>query len=65
MSVAYRLYSDNEVFHQEHPADASLASIMAHNGIPGRARLKVEVADRREYRVDKSGFTFSITDVLK
>ena len=63
MPLSHRLYTDNETFHQENLADATLASIMERNGIPGRARLKVEVADRREYRVDGSGFEFTITDV--
>ena len=59
----YRLYSDRDTFHREYPGDASLAEIKASEGIPGRARLKVECGDRREYRVDGSGFEFSITDV--
>lgn len=60
---SYLLYSDKDTFHQENDARSTLSEIMARNGISGRARLKVEVGARREYRVDKSGFEFSITSV--
>lgn len=60
---SYILYSDRNTFHQENDAKSTLSEIMARNGISGRARLKVEVGARREYRVDGSGFEFSITTV--
>lgn len=59
----YRLYSDSGVFNREYPGNASLAAIMAGESIPGRARLQVHDGNRREYRVDKTGFQFSIIDV--
>lgn len=63
MGVQYQLYTDSSVFQREYPADAKLSDIMSAEGIPGRARIKVDVGDRKDYRVDGSGFEFSIKQV--
>ena len=56
----YQLYSDANTFHREYPANYRLGQIMAEEGIKGRARLGDIYGDTKEYRVDGSGFQFSI-----
>ncbi len=63
MGVQYQLYTDSSVFQREYPADAKLSDIMAAEGIPGRARIKVEDGARKDYRVDGTGFEFTVRQV--
>lgn len=60
---SYKLYTDSEVFNKEYDSSFKLSDIMASEGIDGRARIVSEEYDTKEYRVDGSGFTFSITTV--
>ena len=64
MSVKYKLYSDSHVWHHEYPANETIVGIMCDRQISGRARLISWNYETKEYRVDGSGFIFSIQDVI-
>lgn len=65
----YRLYTDSST-RLEVPLTSNIRSIASSMGIPyyHRFRLVDSYSDayihRRDYRVDHSGFLFSITDVV-
>lgn len=61
----YKLYTDNEVFNREYPFEYKLSDIMIAEGISGRARITQHVGNSKQYRVDNSGFEFSIHEVLE
>jgi hypothetical protein len=64
MSIKYKLYSDNRVWHHEYPANETIVSIMADQQISGRARLIRWNYSTKEYRVDRTGFIFEIQDII-
>lgn len=55
-----KLYNDSETFNKEYPASTSIEDIKRDQGIVGRHRLVSEYSNVRLYRVDNSGFKFSI-----
>ena len=58
--TGYWLYSDANTWHREYPACFKLADIKASEGIAGRARIVANYGDTKEYKIDKSGFNFSL-----
>jgi hypothetical protein len=65
----YKVYNDNNSFNIEFPATATLDTVKGAMNIPTTLRVRlVEKYDTlsglvKEYRQDKTGFTFSIREV--
>lgn len=58
-----KLYSDSDAWQVEYSADVSNTEIARQNGINGRFRLITWCGDMKQYRVDKTGYTFSVRTV--
>lgn len=65
----YRIYTDSST-KVEVPVTSTIREIASSMGIPYYHRLRIvdtysdAYVHRRDYRVDRSGFLFSITDVV-
>ena len=70
MKMKYKLYNDNNSFNIEFTAKATLADIQSAMGLPASIRVRLVESygclsgTVKEYRQDKTGFTFSIIEVL-
>ena len=67
----YRTYSDSALCNLEVPFASSIRSIASSMGIPYYHRFRLidvyhdSYVTRRDYKVDHSGFLFSIKDVVE
>lgn len=61
--LIYKLYNDFEIFNKEYPANMSVAAIAREQGIVGRPRLVVHCGVTKTYRVDGSGYRFTVSEV--
>lgn len=57
------LYNDKDTFNREFPKNYSVEDIKSDLGIRGRHRLITYSGSTKTYRVDNTGFTFSVTTV--